>query len=74
MLNALTTIRVCPCCGNLSNTVKVRHRHTAYCEAEDSLNYLDSCSDCIAADNEYYDDLWQELYADQLAGLNLSRL
>ena len=60
----LTSIRLCPCCERLSDTVEVRLRNTAY--VDERLNTLESCLECYGFDCDYFSELWSDYFNSRL--------
>lgn len=62
----------CPYCGRLFQfTTKRRRQSTAY--VEDEKNYIICCQKCFDNIEEHWDEMWRELYKEQMLGLNTMR-
>ena len=64
----MSDMTVCPICGESKPDVERRHRNTMY--NDDESNYLTSCMDCFQEDWDYYQELWDDIYADQMASVS----
>jgi len=54
----------CQFCGVLSDEVVVYCQRTAYVDMES--NYVAVCPGCRRRNDEHWDDMWQEYYANLL--------
>ena len=52
---------ICPICGRKTDDIAKRHRTTAYV-TDDEANWLVSCADCFAIDEESMAELWDDYY------------
>jgi hypothetical protein len=60
---AINKQMICEFCG-ITESVKEYRRLTQY--ADDNLNWVIACDECMAKDNEYYKERWDEYNSSRI--------
>lgn len=59
----------CKFCGKTSHDVVNYRQRTQYTDESD--NWVNACPECKARNDEYWDEMWADLYGDIRSGVGL---
>lgn len=59
----------CDFCEKVGTDVVHYHQRTQYVEEEQ--NWVNACPECKARNDEYWDEMWSDLYGDIRSGVGL---